>query len=70
MLSWVMNESAPAGKELKYARRERERRFLLAGQPDGPVVGAVHIADRFSRGQDFSSARVTSVGGDSDRVVY
>lgn len=42
-----MNESAPPGKELKYARVERERRFLLAELPSQPSIRDVQITDRY-----------------------
>lgn len=43
----VRNDAAPAGKERKYARRERERRFLFEAQPAGHVERTVRIADRY-----------------------
>ena len=45
------NPSAPLGKSRKYARRERERRWLLSGSPDltGSIAEAV-IADTYFTG--------------------
>jgi len=39
----VLNDAAPPGKELKYARVDRERGFLLRTPPaDGPEDCADH----------------------------
>jgi CYTH domain-containing protein len=46
----AVNPSAPKGKSLKYAHIERERRFLLAGVPDGSVVQRALITDRYIKG--------------------
>ncbi len=43
----MLNDAAPAGKERKYARRERERRFLFGAQPAGQVDRTVRIVDRY-----------------------
>jgi hypothetical protein len=43
----VFNDSAPPGKEMKYARLERERRFLLSAPPEDPVVRIVRIVDQY-----------------------
>ena len=43
----LVNPSAPAGKSQRYARPERERRFLLAGRPTGAVERTAHIVDRY-----------------------
>jgi hypothetical protein len=43
------NPSAPSTATPKYARPERERRFALAGAPDGDVVKTVEITDRYLR---------------------
>jgi hypothetical protein len=72
-LAPVLNESAPPGKELKYARRERERRFLLGSLPDGPTTRTVRIADRYLTGTRLRLRRATDTsadGGGSDRTVY
>jgi hypothetical protein len=44
------HHDAPEGKALKYARAERERRFLLAQAPDGPCVRRAAITDRYVTG--------------------
>jgi CYTH domain-containing protein len=48
----------------KYARAEIERRFLLAGVPDGQEVLTVHeIADRYLDGTRLRLRRMVEVGG-------
>ncbi|MGH8202039.1 MAG: hypothetical protein ACREVO_17010 [Steroidobacteraceae bacterium] len=42
-----MNPSAPPGKSARYARPERERRFLAAGLPAGEVEKSAQIIDRY-----------------------
>ena len=44
------NPSAPQGKSLKYARLERERRFLLARPPETGAMAAVEIVDHYLAG--------------------
>jgi CYTH domain-containing protein len=46
----VENPSAPPGKSLRYARRELERRFLLARMPDHPIEKISPIFDRYIEG--------------------
>lgn len=46
----VDHPDAPAGKALKYTRHERERRFLLGRQIDGPCVRRAVITDRYLAG--------------------
>lgn len=41
---------APEGKALKYARAERERRFLLAQIPEGPCLRHAEITDLYVTG--------------------
>lgn len=55
------NPSAPPGKGLKYARLEHERRFLLAGRPEGGAV-SVRLTDRYLTGTRLRLRR--SVEGD------
>jgi CYTH domain-containing protein len=45
----VLNPSAPAEKERRYARPELERRFLMARVP-GPAVARVGLLDRYLHG--------------------
>lgn len=52
---------APPGKEGKYARVERERRFLLAAPPVGTPVRRVLIEDRYLRGTRLRLRRITDL---------
>ncbi len=65
----VINNAAPEGKELKYGNRERERRFLLAAPPAGPVVRTGAITDRYITGTRLRLRRVEWTGG-GEGVVY
>jgi hypothetical protein len=69
----VLNESAPPGKELKYARRERERRFLLRSVPDLPAERTVRIVDRYVSNTRLRLRRATETAASSngtDRIVH
>ena len=66
----MLNRSAPEGKELKYANRERERRFLLAASPSGSGVRTVSITDRYLTGTRIRLRRSTEVTGSGENVVY
>jgi hypothetical protein len=55
----VPDDTAPRGEEPKYARRERERRFLLAAVPDRPVTRTLHIVDRYLTGTRLRLRRAT-----------
>ena len=55
----MINAAAPAGKELKYARSEFERRFLLEARPDDPAVRAVAIEDRYVVGTRIRLRRMS-----------
>ncbi len=46
----VEHPDAPSGKALKYARIERERRFLLSRLPPGAPVRRAEITDRYLQG--------------------
>jgi hypothetical protein len=72
-LTIVSNDSAPPGKELKYARPERERRFLLSARPEGRVLRTVRIADRYlleTRIRLRQETETTGLDGGVARVVY
>jgi len=60
----VFNGSAPPGKELKYARRELERRFLFSEPPGGDVVRVVRIVDRYLPGTRIRLRQTTEMAGD------
>ncbi len=62
----VLNPSAPASKELKYARVELERRFLLADVP-GEVTRRVRIVDRYISG---TRLRLRHLAWDDGSVFY
>ncbi len=68
----MLNPSAPPGKEGKYARVERERRFVLAGLPHEPVLRTVAITDRYLIGTRIRLRRaVESEPPDGPgRVIY
>ena len=44
------HRDAPAGKATKYARVERERRFLLLRVPAGPCIRRAEISDLYLSG--------------------
>jgi CYTH domain-containing protein len=46
----VDHPDAPAGRSLRYAQVERERRFLLGRPIEGPCVRRAAITDRYIRG--------------------
>lgn len=46
----LINPSAPAGKSARYAKPERERRFLAPGLPAGTVDRTAQIIDRYLAG--------------------
>jgi hypothetical protein len=62
----VLNDAAPPGKELEYARPERERRFLFTAPPDGPVIRTVRIVDRYLLGTRIRLRQATEASGDGD----
>ena len=64
----AVNPSAPEGKSLKYGRVERERRFLLAGVPDGAVVQRAAITDRYITGTHLRLRR-TEYGDRTERKL-
>lgn len=63
---------SPPGKADKYARRERERRFLLVGVPTGKPVRRVLIEDRYLVGTRLRLRRVTPLEtqAQSEPVIY
>ncbi len=63
------NPSAPPGKAQKYARVERERRWLLREQPDPrTAIREVDITDAYLEGTRLRLRQVLDVGGDSPPV--
>jgi hypothetical protein len=66
-----MNEWAPQGKDRKYARVERERRFLLKAVPEHGSIRCVEIVDRYLDGSRVRLRAATTVDGkDAGSVQY
>ncbi len=61
---------APAGKAGKYARIERERRFLLAAMPSGEPTHQFLIEDRYLRGTRIRLRRMTGLDDQAGGVTY
>ena len=61
---------APSGKEEKYARVERERRFLLAAAPAGTPTRRFLIEDHYLRGTRLRLRRMTDLNAPGARVFY
>jgi len=66
----VRNDSAPPGKELKYALVERERRFLLAGPLAGLSIQEVAITDHYLTGTRLRLRRSSVNTDQREEVVY
>jgi CYTH domain-containing protein len=66
----LTNPSAPAGKSQKYAKPERERRFLLAGLPAGEIVSIATITDRYFPGMRLRLRLVVEAQGEAMRTYY
>ncbi|MHB8813570.1 MAG: CYTH domain-containing protein [Steroidobacteraceae bacterium] len=66
----LVNPSAPAGKSQKYARPERERRFLLAGRPADAVEKTAHIVDRYLVGTRLRLRQMIEFRGTSTSTYY
>jgi len=64
------NPSAPPGKATKYARREYERRFLLAEMPIDPPERIVRIIDRYIDGTRLRLRQMTQVRPRADVPVF
>ncbi len=61
---------APAGKALKYARPELERRFLLACVAADPPVRSVRIFDRYLSGTRIRLREIRDVTESVPEVMY
>lgn len=61
---------APAGKAGKYARVERERRFLLGALPSGQPTHRYLIEDRYLRGTRIRLRRMTDLDDPARGVTY
>jgi CYTH domain-containing protein len=64
------NPSAPTGKSQRYARPERERRFLLAGLPAGAVERTACLVDRYLVGTRLRLRQIIETQGTSTRTYY
>jgi hypothetical protein len=67
-----LNPDSPPGKAEKYARRERERRFLLAAMPAEGSARRVLIEDRYLVGTRLRLRRMTDLdpADEPRRVTY
>jgi hypothetical protein len=69
----VLNEAAPEGKELKYARPELERRFLFSAVPEGRAIRVARIEDRYLLGTRIRLRKATEradIDGEVNRILY
>lgn len=66
----LTNPSAPAGKSERYARSERERRFLLAGLASGGIEKTAHIIDRYFLGTRLRLRQMIQTSGDSVTTFF
>ena len=64
------NPSAPPGKSQRYARPERERRFLLASRPAGAVEKTAHIVDRYLAGTRLRLRQIIETQGALTSTYY
>jgi len=64
------NPSAPPGKSQQYAKRERERRFLLAEMPVGEVERTTTITDRYFSGTRLRLRHMIETRGVATRTYY
>jgi CYTH domain-containing protein len=68
--SELVNPSAPAGKSQRYARPERERRFLLRAIPHGQITKTVDITDRYFSGTRLRLRQMREKSGETTRTCY
>lgn len=66
----LTNPSAPEGKSLRYAKPERERRFLLATQPPGKIERTVHITDRYFFGTRLRLRQMIETASDNSVKTF
>lgn len=65
-----VNPSAPSGKSQRYARPERERRFLLAQWPNRAVERTTRIIDRYLTGTRLRLRQMIETQGGSKSAYY
>ncbi len=71
MPNGVVNTSAPADRSRKYARVERERRFLLANPPDPKAaIRTVRIVDRYFRRTRMRLRQTVETSASAPLAVY
>ncbi|HXW38687.1 MAG TPA: hypothetical protein VEJ44_03250 [Acidimicrobiales bacterium] len=63
-------DPAPPGKGLRYARPERERRFLLGRPPPGPCIRRAEISDLYVAGTRLRVRRAEETTTTGRQVVY
>lgn len=68
--SAFVNPSAPPGKSQRYAKPERERRFLLASQPLRAVEKTTRIVDRYLAGTRLRLRQMIETHGSSTTTYY
>jgi CYTH domain-containing protein len=68
--SAFINPSAPPGKSQRYARPERERRFLLARKPPGAAHRTTRIVDRYLSGTRVRLRQMIETQGASTGTYY
>lgn len=66
----LTNPSIPPDKHQKYARPERECRFLVAELPPGEVVQTATITDRYLLGTRLRRRRTVEVGPRGTRTFH
>lgn len=66
----LTNLSAPPGKSQKYAKPERERRFLLAQLPAGEIERTATITDRYFLGTRLRLRVMLETRGNATRTYY
>lgn len=66
----VQHLQAPPGKATKYARLERERRFLMAGIPEGPCIRRAEIADLYFTDTRLRLRRTVEVMSAGSSMFY
>jgi CYTH domain-containing protein len=65
-----VNPSAPPGKSEKYARREHERRFLLAAPPlPASIAATTLIIDRYIEGTRLRLRAAVAAGGTAYKLT-
>ena len=64
------HQDAPPGKSTKYARRERERRFVLKRSPAGPCIRRAEISDLYITGSRLRLRQTQETMSGGRAVIY